>query len=50
MTASYLKAAFGDRYKGAARDDTQYWRDTKTRAISDVLAERWQVQSRGLDA
>ncbi|MBW4721390.1 tryptophan halogenase family protein [Saccharothrix obliqua] len=34
-------------YKGAARDDTQYWKDTKTRAIPDSLAERieqWQVQ------
>jgi flavin-dependent dehydrogenase len=34
-------------YRGAARDDTQYWRDTKTRAIPDALAERiehWRVQ------
>lgn len=34
-------------YRGAARDDTQYWKDTKTRPISDGLAERierWQVQ------
>ncbi|MGC0419060.1 tryptophan halogenase family protein [Embleya sp. AB8] len=34
-------------YKGAARDDTQYWKDTKTRAIPDALAERierWQVR------
>jgi flavin-dependent dehydrogenase len=34
-------------YKGAARDDTQYWKDTKTRAMPDSLAERiegWQVQ------
>jgi tryptophan halogenase len=34
-------------YRGAARNDTQYWRDTKTRAIPDALAERierWQVQ------
>ncbi|GAA3570843.1 tryptophan 7-halogenase [Amycolatopsis ultiminotia] len=34
-------------YKGAARDDTRYWKDTKTRAMPDALAERierWQVQ------
>ncbi|CCH30882.1 tryptophan halogenase family protein [Actinosynnema sp. NPDC047251] len=34
-------------YIGAKRDDTQYWKDTKTRAIPDGLAERlerWKVQ------
>ncbi|WP_411137948.1 tryptophan halogenase family protein [Streptomyces sp. C10] len=34
-------------YKGAARDDTQYWKDTKTRAVPDALAERlerWRAQ------
>ncbi|NUT51174.1 MAG: tryptophan 7-halogenase [Saccharothrix sp.] len=34
-------------YKGAARADTQYWKDTKTRPVPDSLAERieqWQVQ------
>ncbi|MFJ2909599.1 tryptophan halogenase family protein [Streptomyces sp. NPDC087228] len=34
-------------YKGAARNDTQYWKDAKTRAVPDALAERierWQVQ------
>jgi tryptophan halogenase len=34
-------------YRAAGRDDTQYWRDTKTRAVPDALAdrlERWQVQ------
>lgn len=34
-------------YRGAARADTQYWRDTKTRTIPDALAERierWQAQ------
>ena len=27
-------------YRGAARDDNDYWRDTKTRKIPDSLAER----------
>jgi tryptophan halogenase len=34
-------------YLGAGRDDTQYWKDTKTRTVPDSLAERverWQVQ------
>ncbi|MFP3987282.1 tryptophan halogenase family protein [Streptomyces sp. E11-3] len=34
-------------YKGAARNDTQYWKDAKTRAVPDALAERlerWQVR------
>lgn len=34
-------------YRAAARADTQYWRDTKTRTVPDALAERiewWQVQ------
>lgn len=34
-------------YQGAGRDDTQYWKDTKTRAVPDGLAERlerWKVQ------
>ncbi|MFI1018845.1 tryptophan halogenase family protein [Streptomyces sp. NPDC020965] len=34
-------------YVAAKRSDTQYWRDTKTRAIPDALAERierWKVQ------
>jgi tryptophan halogenase len=34
-------------YVGAARNDTQYWRDAKTRVIPDTLAERierWKVQ------
>ncbi len=34
-------------YRGAARHDTQYWKDTKTRELPDGLAERiehWQVQ------
>ncbi|MEU4076220.1 tryptophan halogenase [Streptomyces venezuelae] len=34
-------------YVAAKRSDTQYWRDTKTRAIPDSLAERiekWKVQ------
>jgi flavin-dependent dehydrogenase len=34
-------------YRGAARDDTRYWRDAKTRPLPDGLAERierWQVQ------
>lgn len=30
-------------YKAAARDDTQYWKDTKTRAIPDALAERIEL-------
>ncbi|EWM18622.1 tryptophan halogenase PrnA [Kutzneria sp. 744] len=34
-------------YRGAARADNQYWRDTKTRPLPDGLAERiecWQTQ------
>jgi tryptophan 6-halogenase len=34
-------------YKAAARSDTQYWKDTKTRVIPDALAERlerWKYQ------
>ncbi|MBW4718049.1 tryptophan halogenase family protein [Saccharothrix obliqua] len=34
-------------YKAAARDDTRYWKDTKTRAVPDGFAERverWQAQ------
>ena len=34
-------------YHAAARDDTQYWKDAKTRKLPDGLAERlerWQVQ------
>lgn len=34
-------------YRAAARSDTQYWRDTNTRALPDGLAERierWKVQ------
>lgn len=34
-------------YKAAARNDTQYWKDTKTRVIPDGLAERleqWKVR------
>lgn len=34
-------------YVAAARNDTQYWKDTKTRPIPDSLAERierWKVQ------
>ncbi|MBP2334759.1 tryptophan halogenase [Saccharothrix coeruleofusca] len=34
-------------YLAAARDDTQYWKDTNTRRLPDGLAERlerWQVQ------
>ncbi|MEU6589795.1 tryptophan halogenase family protein [Streptomyces sp. NPDC046881] len=34
-------------YQAAKRDDTQYWRDTKTRAVPDGLAERiekWRAQ------
>ncbi|GAA5059073.1 tryptophan halogenase family protein [Nocardia callitridis] len=34
-------------YRAAGRKDTQYWKDTKTRAIPDALAERiecWQAQ------
>lgn len=34
-------------YRAAARNDTQYWRDAKTRVMPDGLAERmerWQVQ------
>jgi tryptophan halogenase len=27
-------------YVGAARNDTQYWRDTNTRTVPDALAER----------
>lgn len=27
-------------YKAAARNDTQYWKDAKTRAVPDALAER----------
>lgn len=30
-------------YKAAARDDTQYWKDTKTRAIPDELAARIEL-------
>jgi tryptophan 6-halogenase len=34
-------------YKGSPRTDTQYWQDTKTRAMPDTLAERieqWQTK------
>lgn len=34
-------------YRGAARNDTPYWKDTKTRPVPDALAgriERWQAQ------
>jgi tryptophan halogenase len=34
-------------YRGAARDDTQYWKDAKTRPAPDALEdrlERWQVR------
>ncbi|MBN6039745.1 tryptophan halogenase family protein [Amycolatopsis sp. 195334CR] len=34
-------------YRGAARDNTQYWKDAKTRQMPDALAERverWKVQ------
>jgi hypothetical protein len=34
-------------YKAAARNDTQYWKDAKTRTMPDGLAERlerWQVE------
>ncbi|WP_204806565.1 tryptophan 7-halogenase [Mycobacterium riyadhense] len=34
-------------YRSAARNDTPYWRDAKTRVVPDALAERiehWQVQ------
>ncbi|GAA1216969.1 tryptophan halogenase family protein [Prauserella alba] len=34
-------------YRGAARNDTPYWKDAKTRPVPDALAERferWQVQ------
>jgi tryptophan 6-halogenase len=30
-------------YKAAKRQDNQYWRDTKTRAIPDALAERLEL-------
>ncbi|MEV8536213.1 tryptophan halogenase family protein [Streptomyces sp. NPDC051211] len=34
-------------YRGAAREDSQYWRDTKTRSLPRALAERiegWRVR------
>lgn len=39
-------------YQGAARDQTQYWRDVKTRPVPDALAERiarWRVRPPGAE-
>jgi tryptophan 6-halogenase len=30
-------------YRGAKRADTRYWRDAKTRAVPDSLAERFEL-------